>query len=520
MKYSNILLAMMAINMVAYADIDHTAMQRPVSTTPISALPKATQINITQAPMVSVNTNMGATHANSTTFLEQHHNRLVAQWSLQQVNASLRQLSDPWVVESIYRTTATLNSLARSQPLLATPVILDNNINAFAVPGGLIAINTGVVESAKTFDEVASVLAHEVAHLSLRHYERKQDDKAKLLALQLGGLAAAIAASAVSGDAAAAMMIGSQTMSAENAAAFSRSHEKEADRVGMNLLAQAGFDVYAMPQFFEGLQKQVNLNSTKDAFVPSFVQTHPFTLDRLSEATSRAATYPKQSVLQDDKALEFDLLKWRIRYLARTTSQSELKQASKSSLGANLAYVATLADNRQFDEADKLMQSILATLNSAQKEHPLVCITQGHIAYEQGDFAKAVQFLTPCQAIYPERRDLVVYLADSLIYANQSAKARNLLLPLLEKSPHDTLVSQLLQTSYEKDAMNLTGKAKDIMTAKALQARANKELWTAKYDKALSSLTQAKTLVKDDPILTKTLDDELATVRLYKDFKL
>lgn len=447
-------------------------------------------------------------------FNEEYRNRKIAEWSLQQVNASLPQLHDPWVTETIYRTTATMNGLARNQSLLSVPVINSPDINAFAVPGGLIAINTGVVLYSKTLDETASVLAHEIAHLSLRHYERSQDNKGKLLAWQIGGLLAAIAASSVSGDAAAAMMIGSQTMGAEATAMHSRSHEREADRVGMGLLVQAGFDAFAMPRFFDTLHRQVGLNTSTQAFIPTFVRSHPLTLERLSEANARAGTYQANSVMKDDNRRLFDLLYWRIKYLAQEVKEEELLQSAKTSQGAKLALVAHLADKRQFNEA----KSLLNELKTLQDE-PLYCITAGHIFYEQGDFDKAVEVLAPCQAVYPERRDLAVYLADSLVFAGRSSEAMSLLLPFVQKNDHDILVWDLLQKAYETGAKTQTGTAQDILTARALQARGHKELWRGQYGHALKSLTQAQTLVKHNALLVAELDKNLQKVKDFQTFK-
>lgn len=452
----------------------------------------------------------------SATFNEEYHNRKIAEWSLQQVNASLPQLADPWVNELVYRTAASMNGLVRHQSLLSVPIINDSGINAFAVPGGLVAINTGVITASKSLDETASVLAHEIAHLSLRHYERNQDEKGKRLAMQLGGLLAALAVSAASGDAAAAAMIGAQAMGAETAAAHSRGHEREADRVGMQILAQAGFDARAMPRFFETLQRQIGLNTSGQAFVPTFVQSHPLTLERLSEANARAPSYPSASrVLADEHAKTFDLLVWRVKYLSGQASEQELRQAMSASDGATLALAAYLADKGRFDEARTVMMHF-----GADDISPLVCVTRGHIAYEAQDFHQAVAILRACHAIYPERRDLAVYLADSLVFAGQTYEAQKLLLPMVQKAEHDRLAWQLLQKSYEIEATTKTGTQKDLAGAKALQARGYQELWRGAYEKALQSFTQAQSLAVSDSVLAGRLTDDIAKVREFQAFKL
>lgn len=491
------------------------------------------QANLGQTPVWSATTSYGTPvlsntsssfqlpklGVNSVGFSEERTNRAIAQWSLQQVNASLPQVHDPWVVDFIYCISAPMNAQVRSQSLLAVPVIKDNGINAFAVTGGLIAINTGTILAAGSLDEVASVLAHEIAHLSQRHYEHTKDSKGKMLAISLGGLLAAIAASSVSGDAAATVLLGAQTMAADTAAAHSREHEREADRVGMQILAQAGYDARAMPQFFERLQRQISLNQSQDVFVPSFMRSHPLTQERLSDARSRADGYAL--VATQRHQAQFELLKWRIAYLSNQADLTALSAAAKHSTGAKLALIAKLADERQFAEAQTWWNQVEA-LPVSERQDPLFAITKAHIAYEQGDFKAAAKLLAQSHTIYPERRDVRIYLADSLIYANQAEEALPLLLPLVARHDHDVVAWDLLQRAYTAQSADKNAQAttKTHAQARALQARAKKELWRGQYDKALSSLTQAKTLVAGDVILTNSLDDDLAKVRQFKELKL
>ena len=156
---------------------------------------------------------------------------------------------DPWIYETIKEMTWRLNAQARQQAPLGLVIIDNPSINAFAAPGGVIGLNTGTILAASSMDELASVVAHEVAHISQHHYESGADERKKALLMQIGGMLAAIAASAVDGDAAAAVMMGSQTATMNSSMAFSRSNERDADRVGMQIMNQAGYDPRAMPHF-------------------------------------------------------------------------------------------------------------------------------------------------------------------------------------------------------------------------------------------------------------------------------
>lgn len=447
------------------------------------------------------------------------YNQAIASYSLQKIN-QIPQIYDPWATDRLYQLTSKLSWAAGRKNLLAVPIINDKSINAFAVPGGLIGVNAGTILSAKNIDELASVLAHEVAHLSLRHYERTNQEKSKLMAMQIGGLLAAIMASQESGDAAAVAMIGSQTLGAETQASTSRSHEREADRVGMQILAKAGFDVRAMPQFFGTLQQKLHLNQT-NGYLPSFAQSHPFTMERLSEAQSRSLMYPPvNTATAKAYATQFDLLYWRVQYLSQASEQT-LKSAAHTSIGAKLAYVAYLADNKRFDDAKILFDSIDKKDNITQE--PLYCITHAHIAYEKTDFKTATSILSACHAVYPERHDLSVYLADSMIFTGQSDKAVVLLDNEVQKYPHDILVHDLRQKAYERLAHSTANTAaKNRHTVYALMAGADKQLWRGQFDKALSLLYQAKSYLTDntptDSALLTKIDNKIISVKSYQDF--
>lgn len=452
-------------------------------------------------------------------FNEQHITPEIAYWSLRHIYQELPLIDDPWINQTIFAMTAQMNAQVRTLPLVAVPIINQNDINAFAVPGGVIGINTGTILSSHRLDEVASVLAHEIAHLSQRHYEHSQDNRKKLLALQLGGLLAAIAASSVNGDVAAAIMVGSQTTTAETAAAHSREHEKEADRVGMQILVQAGYDPRAMPRFFERLYHQTLLHQDKGVFIPSFVKSHPFTAERMSEAFLRANQYTPVSQQQQVYDELFDKLTWRLKYLTKQVDFLALSDAAKYSEGAYLAMLMALAD---MGKAQQAYQAFLS--RTFLDSDPLVCITHAHILSQQKQYQQASQILNACHELYPERRDLRIHLAQMLIYADNPTKAQQVLALLTQKNDSDILAWQLTQQAFEAQA-HLTSDtaAKTLATIYALHARAQAQSWQNKHQDALQSNAQAlqlaKTEYRDETSLHATLDAQKHHILFAKDFK-
>ena len=464
-------------------------------------------------------------------FAEQYQNKMLGEWSLQNINGRVKMEHDPWVQETVKNMTWRLNAQVRQQAPLGLVIIDNASINAFAAPGGVIGINTGTILAASSMDELASVIAHEVAHISQHHYEHSAEESKKALLMQLGGMLAAIAASAVDGDAAAAVMMGSQTAFMNSSMAFSRSNEREADRVGMQIMTQAGYDPRAMPRFFATMNQKSQLNQVKNQFLPSFVRSHPLSNERLSESQSRAQRYPVMSLSQQQRhqAL-FDLLYWRVQITGKHASETVLTAAAKNSLGAKLALIRWYTEQQRFKDAnDKLAEINALPAMQRQALEPLLAITHSELLSEQQMWQPAAEVLANQQRLYPERRDLRLYLAEALTNSNQPAAAQALLKPLTEQQPSDRYAWQSLQLANEKMAKTTTSpQLANIATINALRYRSYDQLWNGRYESALTSLTQAKQLTENlqttdqansaRPLLAN-IDAEIKAIKTAQDFK-
>ena len=464
-------------------------------------------------------------------FAEQYENKLLGEWSLRNINGRTKMEHDPWIQETVKEMTWRLNAQARQQAPLGLVIIDNPSINAFAAPGGVIGLNTGTILAASSMDELASVVAHEVAHISQHHYESGADERKKALLMQIGGMLAAIAASAVDGDAAAAVMMGSQTATMNSSMAFSRNNERDADRVGMQIMNQAGYDPRAMPRFFATMNQKSQLNQTANQFLPSFVRSHPLSNERLSESQSRAQRYDALplSKQQRHQAL-FDLLYWRTQSTGKHVSETALTTAAKNSVGAKLALMYWYGEQQRFREANEIYTELLA-LPATQRQvlEPLLSITQSQILTEQNKWQQAAELLESQQRLYPERRDLRLYLAEALTNSNQPAKAQALLKPLTEQQPNDRYAWQSLQLANEKIAKTTDSvPLAKIATINALRYRSYDQLWSGRYERALTSLTQAKQLTEQmqktaqassaRPLLAN-INAEIKAVKTAKDFK-
>lgn len=477
-------------------------------------------------------------------FIEVNKHKALGEWSLQNLGRSAPLINDPWSQEQLESMAWKINAQARNQAPLALLVINNASINAFAIPGGVMGIHTGTVIESSSLDEVASVVAHEVAHLSQRHYEHRDEASRKALLMQIGGILAAIAASAADGDAAAAVMMGSQTAALNAQMAFSRSNEREADRIGMQLMAKAGYDPRAMPKFFSTLDQKTQLNMSDNAYLPSFIMTHPLSSERLSEAQSRANSYPTLGLDSQRHQLSFEMLKWRLKVLSNQATENELVVTATKNKGAELALAYWYAKQGRYQEAqnrlNKLKQTTL-TASATEKMNfdILLAITEAQIAGLQQKWQLAEKALTPYYNLYPERRDLKLLMADIWLQLGKYNEVVNSIKPIVQSRPHDLEGLYRIQRAYELMAIESKAGAngaatqalvKEIAAVNALRYRAKGELWRGRYNEALVSLQQAKKQVEDlsasantvtfnpKPLLAN-INNEIAEVKTARDFR-
>ena len=171
-------------------------------------------------------------------------------------------------------------------------VVEDERINAFAMPGGYIGVHSGLIESTRNEDELAGVLAHEVAHVTQRHLARAIHASQRQSLLTTAMMLGAIVLGAAGGsDAFQAGMAVAQGSAAQQRVNFTRSNEHEADRIGIRALADAGYDPHGMASFFEVMARQQP--ASEEMRAPEFLRTHPVTTDRIAEARARAQGHPR-----------------------------------------------------------------------------------------------------------------------------------------------------------------------------------------------------------------------------------
>ena len=494
--------------------------------------PAFNPVMIASAEPTKVNSQL-ASMDNGQALIDTEQNRQVGEWALRQINGNAALIKDPWLQQSLEQIVWQINAVAGLNAPMGLVIINDKQINAFAVPSGLIGINVGLLDKAKSLDEIVSVVAHEIAHVSQRHYQHRNDEKTKQLLMQAGGLLAGVAASKVGdGDAAAAVMLGSQAMSANAAASYSRGQEREADRIGMQIMNQAGYDVNAMPSFFATLDQQNPVKS--NTLIPSFILSHPLTADRISEARARVATYKRDSQanmasnryqsIQQQRAQLFEQIQWRARYYGYLVNKADLEQGAKTSEGAKLALINYYLDNGQPKAAQSLMQDFDKDINTLA--NPLAVVTFSQLAAQQGNVDVAIAKLQQLAAVYPERTDVPRYLSDIYLKYRPTAESGQqvlaLLQPLSKQNPRDVMLWDRLQQASQLLAKHRSGDEQLIHRINTLRYRAYGELWRNELKDAVTSLTQAKSLAKQLPSnqsLLALLNQQINQVQDANQFK-
>src|SRR5690554_1331125 len=285
----------------------------------------------------------------------------------QQVMASIRrsapQIQDPLIYDYL---SAIIYRLVPSAPLdnrdLKLVLIDSPALNAFAVPGGIVGVNGGLFLNAATEQQFASVMAHELAHLSQRHFARRMEQQETSAPLTLAGMIAGIVLSAVTqSDIGIAAIAGTQALSIQNMLAYSRAHEQEADRVGMEILANAGLDPRGMPEMFEIMMRQNRLQGNQ---MPEYLSTHPLTQSRVADTRNRAEQYPDERIRDGQ---EYHLVRSRLQVhyaqspdIAIDTFEGYLnKPDAQSNEAIRYGLAVAYQENRQYSAAEKILRELL-----------------------------------------------------------------------------------------------------------------------------------------------------------------
>lgn len=420
---------------------------------------------------------------------------------LRQVRANLPTTSDPLMV---YWTELLLYDLAVAsdlrQPDLSMVLIDSPAINAFAAPGGIVGVNLGTFAEAPTVHEFSAILAHELAHLSQRHFARGIEEQRKsTLPMLAAMLASAALMATVGGDIGLATLAGSQAVAQQNQLRYSRAREREADRLGIETLIRADLDPYGMASMFSRMQEVYRFERRP----PEFLLTHPVTESRISDAREQASAHPRRA-FEDSR--EFQLMRARVRlHLAASPQDAAREFRAQMQEGrtrhpdvVRYGLAIALLEMGQLDEAEATLAPLLGSGQSLA-----FTLAEVDIALARNQSDAAIARLERELRFSSQNLPLAATYARALSHAGRHDDAQQVLEGLAARRPNDA------QIWY--DLAETSGLAGDIVAVH--RARAEYFQLHGNLQNALQHLSYALQLVENDFPMTARLNQRVQDIR-------
>lgn len=379
-------------------------------------------------------------------------------------------------------------------------------LNAFAVPGGVIGVNAGLFIYAQTEQEFSAVVAHELAHLSQRHYSRSVEAAKRNQIPTLAALLASIVIAATAGgDVGMAAIATTQAVMMQGQLRYSRQNEQEADRIGIRTLVKSGMDPHAMTSMFERMLVAQRLQGSRP---PEFLLTHPVTESRVADAKNRAAQYDQGGKVPD--SLEYHLMRQRImlefaqspghaiKNLEDQLDNSDPVQAESARYALALAY--NKADRHQ--DAKTTISSLLDT----RPNNINYIFSYAEISQQPAELTATEQLLRKHLSINPKNIPLSMQLARNLALQRRYGASIEILEAASKKDPGNPKIW------YELAEM--LGLGGDIIGVH--QARAEYFILTGALDQAEEQLSYAQKKVVKNYQLSAKLDQRLKDLQNYR----
>lgn len=424
---------------------------------------------------------------------------------MRMLRASMPVISDPLLSEYIQDLGHRLVANADD---VRTPfnffMIQNREINAFAFFGGHVAIHSGLFLHARTESELASVVAHEIAHVTQRHLARSMEDQAKKSPATMAALVGSLMLAIASPEAGMAAIHATTAASAQGQINYTRSNEKEADRIGITTLAKSGFDVQAMPRFFGRLADQYRYASTP----PAMLLTHPLPESRISDSRSRASQFATKQVEVSER---YQLARARIvaRYAGIDSDAAldwfdrQLKKASASQKPAlNYGKALVYIDSGKYQQAHQLLDPLL----KAEPNNRFYIDSATDLDLYENNFDKAINRLEKALTANPDHKVLRLNLANALQKAGRNEESISILTRYTYDNADDTNGWHLLSQSYANIGR------RDAELAARAELMALRGLW----DKAIQNYIQASQMVEVNSLDQARYDARIDQLRLAR----
>lgn len=402
--------------------------------------------------------------------------KLLGQEFMRNIRQSLKLLDDPLAVAYLQNLADRLQpKLGESGQDITVFLVDDPSINAFAGPGGYIGIHTGLLLAARAEGELASVMAHEIAHVSQRHLVRAFETSKKTSLATMGAIIAGIILGSSNPELSEAVIASSVAGSAQQQLTFSRTHEQEADRVGLELLANADFDPRMMVSFFEILQQRQRTLSNS---APEFLRTHPLTLSRIADTRNRAFQYPEHD--PSDESF-FQLMQARIANLSRETGSNPFNRSNQTREISQQAsqYYEGLAAAKAGNYSQARI--LIAPLLQARTQRVLFYFSAANIELADNRPDEALKITNTALELFPGNTPLIELHARALLHQDKPQQAFEFLQSTLRQHPEQTFLYQTYAKAASKIGEN----------AEAYRALGEQQFHLGNVHQAIEYLEQA-----------------------------
>lgn len=353
----------------------------------------------------------------------------------------------------------------------------DSSINAFALPGGFMGFNSGLIIAAQSESELAGVMAHEIAHVTQKHLARMLSGQKFGVMTSLAALAVAIIAARSNPQAGQAVIVASQAAMIQSQLDFTRQHEKEADRIGLTILLDAGFDPQGMAEFFKRLQTAGRYFANG---APSYLRTHPVTYERIADIQNRTH---EMGYHQVPDSIEFQLVRAKLRAMQGKPKEA-VKQFKirindkryKNKTVEHYGYIIALLRDKKHVQADQMLTRLYDMLPTNTSDFPLkdhklgktiqvkhqqmlagamVETLAARVKLANGQITEALKIYRTALNIYPQHRALIHGYASALLRNKKSAEALSFLNQQLKYTYDDIHLYRLQARSYAALGQNM-----------------------------------------------------------------
>ncbi len=327
----------------------------------------------------------------------------------------------------------------------------DSTINAFATPGGIIVINSGIFLKTKSEAELAGILAHEIAHIKARHLSRMYEESSQVNITSALTILASIIASMYDSSNLGKTFIAGKNISATNQIKFIRENEKEADRMAIEILIKANINPNGMSSFFETLSNEENDSNSLE-----FLRTHPVTKNRIIEAQNLASQYEGTNFIND--SYEYQLVSERIKIEKLDTKQfvNNYKQDSTNKINKNYIidnykYCLALIEQGKNEKAIEVIKNIIEEINLTKDSYNIkkyLYLTLSE-AYFNNNNEKSIEILENLNKIYSTDGTTLIYLANAYLKNNDYKKVLDILIPYVVENKDHNLIKKISEAAYK-----------------------------------------------------------------------